>query len=141
MPSASPFDHFAARQRISPSFTTSARFSIRTAHLHFFRKLCIADTPACEYYSQYIEHCQEVDYDKIEKTVVGGAHILISYRPFYSTLFKKNITEYNLIYRQGLSANTIHRIKHGEAISTRTLDTLCYILDCRVEDIIEFVKE
>ena len=66
---------------------------------------------------------------------------MISCQPFYNTLFKKNLTEYYLIYKQGISAGTIHRMKHGEAISTKTLDTLCYILDCRVQDIIEFVKE
>ena len=66
---------------------------------------------------------------------------MISYAPFYETLFKKGITEYNLIFKQGFSANTIHRIKKGEAISTKTLDALCFALDCEVEDIIKFVKE
>ena len=66
---------------------------------------------------------------------------MISYEPFYKTLFRKSITEYHLIYKQGLSANTLHRMRHGKAISTKTLDTLCYILDCGVSDIIEFVKE
>lgn len=66
---------------------------------------------------------------------------MISYKPFYETLFKKGVTEYNLIYKQGFSANTIHRMKKGEAISTKTLDALCYALDCEVGDIIEFVKE
>ena len=32
--------------------------------------------------------------------------IMISYKPFYETLFKKGITEYNLIFKQGFSANT-----------------------------------
>ena len=66
---------------------------------------------------------------------------MISYRPFYQTLFKKGLTEYYLIFKQGLSANTIHRMKHGEAISTRTLNVLCEILECRVEDIIEYVPD
>jgi len=66
---------------------------------------------------------------------------MISYRPFYETLFKKGITEYNLIFKQGFSANTLYRIKKGEAINTKTLDALCYALDCDVCDIIEFVKE
>lgn len=66
---------------------------------------------------------------------------MISYKPFFETLFRKNITEYNLIYKQGFSANTIHRIKKGEAISTKTLDALCYALDCGVSDIIVFEKE
>ncbi len=66
---------------------------------------------------------------------------MISYKPFYETLKSKGLTEYYLIYKQGLSANTIHRIKHGEAISTKTLDTLCFILDCPVDEIIEYVKD
>jgi len=32
-------------------------------------------------------------------------------------------------------------MKKGEAINTKTLDALCYALDCNVGDIIEFVKE
>lgn len=66
---------------------------------------------------------------------------MISYKPFYDTLFKKGLTEYYLIYKQGFSANTIHRIKHGEAISTKTLDALCFTLDCEVQDIICHIKD
>lgn len=66
---------------------------------------------------------------------------MISYKPFFETLLKKGITEYYLIFKQGFSANTIHRMKKGEAISTKTLDTLCYVLDCEVSDIIKFEKE
>lgn len=62
---------------------------------------------------------------------------MISYEPFYETLFKKNITKYYLIFKQGFSANTFYRMKKGEAISTKTLDAL----DCEVGDIIKFVKE
>lgn len=87
-------------------------------------------------YTQYIEHSQESQYDKIQLVIW-----MISYKPFYETLFKKNVTEYNLIYKQGFSANTLHRIKQGQAISTKTLDALCYALDCQVDDIICFVKE
>mgnify|MGYP003409991696 CR=1 FL=1 len=66
---------------------------------------------------------------------------MITYEPFYQTLFKKGITESNLIFKQGFSANTLHRMKKGEAINTKTLDALCYALDCDVNDIIKFVKE
>ena len=66
---------------------------------------------------------------------------MISYQPFYETLYKKGITEYHLIFKQGLSANTLHRMKHGEAISTKTLNVLCEILECKVEDIIQYVQD
>ncbi|MBE6719472.1 MAG: transcriptional regulator [Ruminococcaceae bacterium] len=65
---------------------------------------------------------------------------MISYKPFYDTLFKKGITEYNLIYKQGISANTLYRMKQGKAITTKTLDELCEILDCTVSDVIEYTK-
>ncbi|MBP3657671.1 MAG: helix-turn-helix domain-containing protein [Clostridia bacterium] len=61
---------------------------------------------------------------------------MISYEPFYQTLFRKNITEYHLIYKEGISANTLHRMRHGKAISTKTLDVLCFILACDVCDIL-----
>lgn len=61
---------------------------------------------------------------------------MISYKPFYETLLQKNITEYHLIYKEGLSANTLHRMKKGLPITTRTLDILCFILNCEVSDIL-----
>ena len=66
---------------------------------------------------------------------------MISYKPFYDTLFRKGITEYHLIFKEGFSANTLHRMKKGEAINTKTLDALCYALDCSVSEIIEFINE
>ena len=65
---------------------------------------------------------------------------MISYAPFYDTLLKKGITEYHLIFHHGISANTLHRMKKGMAITTKTLDTLCFVLDCEVEDVIKHDK-
>ena len=65
---------------------------------------------------------------------------MISYKPFYETLLKKGMTEYELIFKHGISANTLYRMKKGEAITTKTLDTLCFILDCTVPDILEYEK-
>ena len=53
----------------------------------------------------------------------------------------RGITTYDLIYKQGINANTIHRIKHGEAVTTKTLDDLCFILKCEISDIIEYREE
>lgn len=65
---------------------------------------------------------------------------MILYTPFYETLTKKNITVYQLIFKHGMSANTFQRMKEGKAITTETLDTLCFILDCEVNDIITHDK-
>lgn len=69
----------------------------------------------------------------------GHNSAMISYKPFYVTMYKRGLTEYALIFKYGMPANTLHRMKHGQAITTKTLDTLCSILQCRVEDILEYV--
>ena len=66
---------------------------------------------------------------------------MISYKPFYDTLFRKNMTEYCLIFKKGITANTLHRMKHGEAISTKTINGLCEALDCEVTDIVEYIPD
>lgn len=65
---------------------------------------------------------------------------MISYEPFYTTLKRRNMTEYQLIFHEGMSANTLHRMKKGLPITTKTLDLLCFILNCEVEDIIKHDK-
>jgi DNA-binding Xre family transcriptional regulator len=65
---------------------------------------------------------------------------MISYEPFYTILKRRKMSEYHLIYKEGMSANTLHRMKKGLPITTQTLDTLCFILDCEVEDILKHDK-
>ena len=66
---------------------------------------------------------------------------MISYAPFFRTLNEKNMTEYQLIFKHGFSANILHRMKHGQNITMKTLDTLCFILDCDVSGVIEYQKD
>ncbi len=66
---------------------------------------------------------------------------MISYKPFWETLKARNITTYKLINKYGISSATIDRMKKGGGISTVKIDDFCRILDCRVEDIIEYLPE
>lgn len=66
---------------------------------------------------------------------------MISYEPFYDTLKKHNISTYKLITQYGLSRSLIDRLKHNKPISTVTLNDLCSILHCKVEDILVFIED
>ena len=66
---------------------------------------------------------------------------MISYEPLYDTMKKKGISTYKLINQFGLSRSLLDRLKHNKPISTVTLNDLCTILDCPVEDVLVFVKE
>ena len=59
---------------------------------------------------------------------------------FYQTLLRKDVSEYYLIKIEKISANTLYRMKQGEPITTKTIDKLCEILECNVEDIIEYIN-
>lgn len=72
---------------------------------------------------------------------VKVVRLLISYRPFWETLKKRNVSTYTLITKHNISSATIDRIKKGKGITTTKIDDFCKILDCSVSDIIEYIKE
>jgi DNA-binding Xre family transcriptional regulator len=63
---------------------------------------------------------------------------MISYEPFYQTLKNKGISTYKLINQYGISRSLLDRLKHNKPITTVTIDDLCKILSCNVEDIIKY---
>ena len=66
---------------------------------------------------------------------------MITYEPFWNTLKIKNMTQYKLIKEYNVSEGQLSRMRANQNISTHTLDILCGILDCRVEDIIVYSRE
>ena len=66
---------------------------------------------------------------------------MIVYDRLWETMHRKGVSQYRLIKEHGFSTGQLDRIRKGENINLYTLDTLCRILDCRVEDIIEYKKD
>lgn len=66
---------------------------------------------------------------------------MITYEPLYKTMKEKGVSTYKLIKDFGISRSLLDRLKHNKPISTVTLNDLCNILDCRVEDVISFIKD
>ena len=71
----------------------------------------------------------------------GGDESMISYEPLYRTMKEKNISTYKLVNQYGISRSLLDRLKHNKPISTVTLNDLCTILQCRVEDILVFTED
>ena len=66
---------------------------------------------------------------------------MISYEPFYRTLKAKNISTYKLITAYNISSSLLDRLKHNKPISTVTLNDLCTILECEVQDILVYIPD
>lgn len=62
---------------------------------------------------------------------------MISYNRLWETMEKRKISQYRLIKEFGLSSGQMSRLKKNTYVSTHTLETLCRILDCRIEDVME----
>ena len=62
---------------------------------------------------------------------------MISYNRLWETMEKRKISKYRLIKEFGLSSGQMSRLKKNTYVSTHTLETLCRILDCRIEDVME----
>ncbi len=66
---------------------------------------------------------------------------MISYNNLWKTLKEKGVSQYALIKKYHISPAQITRLKKNESVSTHTIDMFCRILDCRVEDIMEYIKD
>ena len=66
---------------------------------------------------------------------------MISYAPLWETMRQKKATTYTLQVKGGISSSTIRRLKAGESVSTNTLDALCRILHCQIEDILRYEED
>lgn len=66
---------------------------------------------------------------------------MITYEPFYQTMKRKGVTTYMLITQYNISRSLLDRLRHNKPITTVTLNDLCRILDCRVEDILSYQKD
>ncbi len=64
---------------------------------------------------------------------------MITYDKLWDYMKRKDVSQYRLI-KEGISNSTLVRLKRNETVTTDTLDKLCTILECDVEDIIEYVK-
>lgn len=67
--------------------------------------------------------------------------VMISYARLWNTMKKQGITQYALIKQYHISPAQITRLKRNESVSTHTIEMFCEILDCRVEDIMEYIKD
>lgn len=66
---------------------------------------------------------------------------MVSYKPLWMTMEKQGVTTYALIETHGMNPRTINNLKHNRGITVYTLERLCNILDCKPNDILEFIPD
>jgi len=69
-----------------------------------------------------------------------GGGIVISYEPLYMTMKEKGITSYKL-FKMGFPQSNYYAIKRGENITVNTVNDLCRLLKCNVQDIMTYTEK
>lgn len=65
---------------------------------------------------------------------------MMIFAPLWETMKRKNVSCYKLINTYKVSRSMIDKLKHNRNVTLETVDNLCEILDCRVEDVVLYVK-
>ena len=64
---------------------------------------------------------------------------MIDYAPFWKTLEASTETTYTLITKHHISSSIIDKLRKNKPMNTTTLNELCRILNCKLEDIAQYI--
>lgn len=66
---------------------------------------------------------------------------MIKYDRLWETMQKKGVTQYDLYTHYNINRSQLDRLRHNRNVQTNTIDRLCNILHCNVEDIMEHIED
>ena len=75
---------------------------------------------------------------QLQEIYKSGGTDMITYDPLWETMKTRGVSQYRLIKNYGVSSGQINRLKKNAYVSTHTIEVLCRILNCRVEEIMQF---
>lgn len=64
---------------------------------------------------------------------------MIDYSPFWTTLKNSEETTYSLINKHHISSAIIDKLRKNKPMNTTTLNDLCRILNCRLDEIAQYI--
>lgn len=66
---------------------------------------------------------------------------MISFDPLWDTMKRKGVSQYKLLKDYHFSAGQLNRLRRNCNVNTYTLNQLCKILDCKIEDVAVYLEE
>ncbi len=66
---------------------------------------------------------------------------MIVFDKLWQTMERQNVSTYLLREKCGIDSKTIRRLRANDNMETKTLNKLCSVLHCKVEDIMEYVED
>jgi DNA-binding Xre family transcriptional regulator len=66
---------------------------------------------------------------------------VIKFDRLWVTMEKKGVTQYDLYTHHNVNRSLLDRLRHNKNVEMNTIDRLCNILQCNVEDIMEHTPD
>ena len=66
---------------------------------------------------------------------------MIRFDRLWQTMEHKGVSTYQLREQCGIDSKTVRRLKANDNIETKTLNKLCSVLNCALEDIAEYIPD
>jgi len=66
---------------------------------------------------------------------------MISYEPLWETMKQKGVTKYALNTKHHMSKALLQRLRHNESVTLYTIQHLCNILECDVQDVVKITVD
>ena len=66
--------------------------------------------------------------------------MIVSYKKLWKLLIDRDLKKKDLAEKAGISDYTITKMGKGENVTVETLGKICFALDCKLDDIMEFIK-
>lgn len=70
-----------------------------------------------------------------------GGEVVIIFDKLWDVMKEKGVSTYQLREKCGIDSKTVRRLRANDNMETKTLNKLCSALDCRLEDIAEYVPD
>lgn len=82
-----------------------------------------------------------MDIDNVGLLTVEGEDMAVSYKKLWKILIDRDMKKKDLAKLADVSTYTITKMSKGENVTTDTLGKICKVLECNIDDIMEFIPD
>lgn len=134
------FHHVNAR-RATPNQRDKANLRQQTNFAETHQKQTLVETDISRSQILCFSPLRDIVFADVTDKPSGGMYMAVSYKKLFHLLIERDMTTAQLQQQAGFSANITTRMKRNRYLSLDTIESICRVMSCGVDDILEFVPE
>ncbi len=82
-----------------------------------------------------------IQFNKVWSNKIGGNNMALSYKPLWHTLVERDMNREDLKRAADITSNVVARMGKDSYVELKSIEKICLALDCRIEDVVEVVRD